>query len=110
MNASGTGRSETVYSELRVLREAWAEEKGGQLGPSFNYRLNLLDLFNIATLGRLHELGAILPLDVPIIPERRGFAIDRLRELFNLDSVRHTFAPADFDPRRAGAARGASLG
>jgi hypothetical protein len=92
MNASGTGSSETVYSELRVLRETWAEEKGGQLRPPFNYRLILVDLFNDATLGRLHEVGAMLPVDVPIIPDRRGFAIDRLRELFNLDSIRHTFA------------------
>jgi hypothetical protein len=107
MNASGTGSSETVYSELRVLRETWAEEKGGQLRPPFNYRLILVDPFNDAMLGRLHEVGAILPVDVPIIPEQRGFAIDRLRELFNLDSIRHTFAPADFNPRRGGAARGA---
>jgi hypothetical protein len=98
MNVSGTGSSETVYSELRVLRETWAEEKGGQLRPPFNYRLILVDLFNDATLGRLHEVGAILPVDVPIIPERRGFAIDRLREL-SISTVSGTRSPLRISTR-----------
>src|SRR5438270_10580346 len=69
-----------------------------------------VDLLDHPALTGLHDIGAIVAVDVAIFAQRGRLAIDGLRKLFDFHGIRHTLAPADFDPARTAAAGGAPLG
>jgi hypothetical protein len=50
--------------------------------------LFLVDFFNDLTVRRIHEIGAILAMNIAILAKRRRFAVHSLRKLLHLDRIR----------------------
>src|SRR5207253_6841005 len=94
-----------LAAKIRSKENRSSVRRSGEFAAS--PKTSSVDFFDDHPIARIHEIGAVLSVDVAIVTQGRGVPVDGLRERFHFHRIRHALATTDFNP--SGATRGAHL-